>query len=44
MIIFSIGYLQIFKTAYFFTKVLLLRLTKPQITILFHLARLVSVI
>ena len=33
MIIFSIGYLQIFKTGYFFTNVLPLRLTKPQITI-----------
>ena len=43
MIISFIGYLQIFKTGYFFTKVLPLRLTKPQITILFYLARLVSV-
>jgi len=43
MIIFSIGYLQIWKR-YFCTNVLPLRLTKPQITILFYLARLVSVI
>ena len=32
------------KQGTFFTKVLPLRLTKPQITILFYLARLVSVI
>jgi len=44
MIIFTIGYLQIFKTEYFSQRsIAITTKTKPQIMILFYLARLVSV-
>jgi len=43
-IIFTIGYLQIFKAGYFFSQKYCHGLTKPQIRTLFYLARLINVI